>query len=69
MKITIAPLILRLHVKLFCKKVKSLAPTPFYDPFLLFMTKSLIVNLFGGSIDVENVDGGARLTVRLKIGV
>ncbi len=43
--------------------------TPFYDPFLLFMTKSLIVNLFGGSIDVENVDGGARLTVRLKIGV
>lgn len=32
----------------------------------LFMTKSLIVNRFGGSIDVENVDGGARFTVRLK---
>jgi len=30
------------------------------------MTKSLIVNRFGGSIDVENVDGGARFTVRLK---
>jgi len=32
----------------------------------LFMTKSLIVNHFGGSIDVENVDGGARFKVRLK---
>lgn len=34
----------------------------------LFMTKSLIVNRFGGSIDVENVNGGARFTVRLKLG-